>query len=107
MAVEVSSYKEFLADRHGTNHAIKIFPKLPLGALAKTYLRGIGTDHIQSQISNYQLDQDNSVALPPNINDSFMTKPAKSTGCIIIILLPESKHSFHGSKFPGETKLVT
>jgi hypothetical protein len=44
MAVEVSSYKEFLADRHGTNHAIKIFPKLPLGALAKTYLRGIGTD---------------------------------------------------------------
>jgi hypothetical protein len=31
MAVEVSSYKEFLADRHDTNHAIKIFPKLPLG----------------------------------------------------------------------------
>jgi hypothetical protein len=56
IAVEVSSYKEFLADRHGTNHTIKIFPKLPLGALAKTYLRGIGTDHIQSQISNYQLD---------------------------------------------------
>jgi hypothetical protein len=58
MAVEVSSYKEFLADRHGTNHAIKIFPKLSLGALAKTYLRGIGTNHIQSWISNYQLDQD-------------------------------------------------
>jgi hypothetical protein len=59
MDVEVSSYKEFLAYRHGTNHAIKIFPKLPLGALAKIYLRGIGSDHIQSRISNYQLDQDN------------------------------------------------
>jgi hypothetical protein len=30
MAVEVSSYEEFLTDRHGTNHAIQIFPKLPL-----------------------------------------------------------------------------
>jgi hypothetical protein len=66
MAVEVSSYEQFLADRRGTNHAIKIFLKLPLGALAKTYLRGIGTDHIQSRISNYQPDQDNPVALPPN-----------------------------------------
>jgi hypothetical protein len=56
MAVEVSSYNEFLAERHDTNHPIKIFPKLPLGALAKTYLRGIGTYHIQSRISNYQLD---------------------------------------------------
>jgi hypothetical protein len=53
MAIEVSSYEEFLTDRHGTNHAIKIFSKLPLGALAKTYLRGIGTNHIQSRISNY------------------------------------------------------
>jgi hypothetical protein len=57
MAVEVSSYKEFLADRRGTNHAIEIFSKLSFGVLAKTYLRGIGTDHIQSRISNYQLDQ--------------------------------------------------
>jgi hypothetical protein len=48
MAVEVSSYEEFLTDRHGTNHAIKIFPNLSLRALAKTYLRDIGTDHIQS-----------------------------------------------------------
>jgi hypothetical protein len=47
MAIEVSSYEEFLADRHGTNHAIKIFLKLSLGVLAKTYLRGIGIDHIQ------------------------------------------------------------
>jgi hypothetical protein len=46
MAIEVSSYEEFVADRHGTNHAIQIVPKLPLGALTKTNLRGIGTDHI-------------------------------------------------------------
>jgi hypothetical protein len=64
-AVEVSSYKEFLVDRHSTNHVIKIFSKLSLGALAKTYLRSIGTDHIQNRISNYQLDQDNPVVLPP------------------------------------------
>jgi hypothetical protein len=44
MAVEVSSYEEFLTDRHGTNHAIQIFPKLPLDALAKTYLRCISTE---------------------------------------------------------------
>jgi hypothetical protein len=75
MTIEVSSYEEFLVDRHSTNHAIKIFPKLPLGALAKTYLRGIGTDHIQSRISNYQPDQDNPVALPPNINDSILKAP--------------------------------
>jgi hypothetical protein len=56
MVVEVSSYEEFLVDRHGTNLAIKIFSKLPLGALAKTILRGIDTDHIQSRISNYQSD---------------------------------------------------
>jgi hypothetical protein len=54
MAIEVSSYEELLTDRHGTNHAIKIFPKLTLGALTKTYLRGIGTDHIQNHISNDQ-----------------------------------------------------
>jgi hypothetical protein len=54
MAIEVSSYEELLTDRHGTNHAIKVFPKLILGALTKTYLRGIGTDHIQNQISNDQ-----------------------------------------------------
>jgi hypothetical protein len=46
MAIEVSSYEEFLADRHETNHAIKIFLKLSLGAFAKTCLRGIGTNHI-------------------------------------------------------------
>ena len=51
MAVEISSYEEFLAGRHGTNHAI---PELHLGALTKAYLRGIGTDHIQNRISNYQ-----------------------------------------------------
>jgi hypothetical protein len=62
MAIEVSSYEELLNDRHGTNHAIKIFPKLTLGALTKTYLRGIGTDHIQSQISN---DQSLGVVLCP------------------------------------------
>jgi hypothetical protein len=41
MAIEVSSYEEFLVDRHGTNHAIKIFLKLSFGAPAKTYLWGI------------------------------------------------------------------
>ncbi|PWZ37020.1 hypothetical protein Zm00014a_005400 [Zea mays] len=56
MVIEVSSYEEYLADRHDTNHAIQIFLKMPLGALTKTYLRGIGTDHIQSRISNYHPD---------------------------------------------------
>jgi hypothetical protein len=54
MAIEVSSYKKLLTDRHGTNHAIKIFLELTLGALTKIYLRCIGTDHIQNQISNDQ-----------------------------------------------------
>jgi hypothetical protein len=54
MAIEVSSYEELLTDRHGTKHAIKVFLKLTFGALTKTYLRGIGIDHIQNQISNDQ-----------------------------------------------------
>jgi hypothetical protein len=83
MAVEVSSYEEFLVDRHGTNLAIKIFSKLPLGALAKTILRGIDTDHIQSRISNYQSDQDNPVVLPPNINDSILKAPIDQDAYII------------------------
>jgi hypothetical protein len=56
MAIEVSSYEELLPDGHGTNHAIQVFPKLPLDALTKTYLWGIGIDHIQSHIPNYQPD---------------------------------------------------
>jgi hypothetical protein len=56
MVIEVSSYEEYLTDRHDTNHAIQIFLKMHLGALTKTYLRGIGTDHIQSRISNYHPD---------------------------------------------------
>ena len=67
MAVEISSSKEFLADRHGTDHTIQIFPELPLVALTKTYLRGIGTDNNQSRISNYQSDEDNLVASPSNL----------------------------------------
>ena len=39
MAVEISSYEEFLADRHGTDHTIQIFPELLLGALTNAYLR--------------------------------------------------------------------
>jgi hypothetical protein len=31
MAIEVS-YEELLPDGHGTNHAIQVFPKLPLDA---------------------------------------------------------------------------
>ena len=57
MAVEISSYEEFLTGRHGTNHAILIFPELHLGALTKAYLRAIGTNHIQNRISNYQPDK--------------------------------------------------
>ena len=72
MAVEISSYEEFLADRHGTDHTIQIFPKLLLGALTKAYLRGIGTDHIHSRISNYYPDQDNPVASPSNIYNSIL-----------------------------------
>jgi hypothetical protein len=75
MAVEVSSYEEFLTDRHGTNHAIQIFPKLPLDALAKTYLRCISTDHVQSRITNYQPNKDNPVTLPPDINNPILKAP--------------------------------
>src|SRR6185437_13453801 len=71
MAVEIS-YEKFLADRHGTDHTIQIFPEPPLGALTKTYLRGIGTDHIQSRIYNYHPDQDNPVASPSNLYDSIL-----------------------------------
>jgi hypothetical protein len=71
MAVEISSYEEFLADRHGTNHTVQIFPKLLLGAITKAYLRGIGTDHIHNRISNYHPDQDNPVASPSNLYDSI------------------------------------
>ena len=75
MAVEISSYEEFLADRHGTDQTIQIFPELLLGALTKAYLRGIGTDHIPSRISNYYPDQDNPVASPSNIYDSILKAP--------------------------------
>ncbi|KAG2571612.1 hypothetical protein PVAP13_7KG112555 [Panicum virgatum] len=75
MAVEISSYEKFLADRHGTDHTIQIFPELPLGALTNTYLRGIGTDHIQSRISTYHPDQDNPVASPSNLYDSILKAP--------------------------------
>jgi len=75
MAVEISSYEEFLADRHGTDHTIQIFPEFLPGALTKTYLRGIGTDHNQSRISNYQSDQDNLVASPSNLYDSILKAP--------------------------------
>ena len=75
MAVEISSYEEFLADRHGTDQTIEIFPELLLGALTKTYLRGIGTDHIHSRISNYYPDQDNPIASPSNIYDSILKAP--------------------------------
>jgi hypothetical protein len=47
MAIGVSSYEELLPDGHGTNHAIQVFPKLPLDALTKTYLWGIGTEFNQ------------------------------------------------------------
>ena len=80
MAVEISFYEEFLADRHGTDHTIQIFPELLLGALTKAYLRGIGTDHIHSRISNYYPDQDNPVALPSNIYDSILKTEA--SGCV-------------------------
>ena len=75
MAVEISSYEEFFADRHGIDHTIHIFPELLLGALTKAYLRGIGTDHIHSRISNYYPDQDNPVAMPSNIYDSILKAP--------------------------------
>ena len=77
MAVEIS-YEEFLADRHGIDHTIQIFPELLLGTLTKSYLWGIGTDHIHSRISNYYPDQDNPVALPSNIYDSILKTEASS-----------------------------
>ena len=75
MAVEISSYEEFLADRHGTDHTIQIFLELSLGALTKAYLRGIGTNHIHNRISNYHTDQDNLVASPSNLYNSILKAP--------------------------------
>ena len=75
MAVEISSYEEFLADMHGIDYTIQIFTELLLGALTKTYLRGIGTDHIHNQNSNYQPDQDNPIVSPFNLYDSILKAP--------------------------------
>ena len=44
-------------------------------SLTKAYLRGIGTDHIHSRISNYYPYQDNPIALPSNIYDSILKTP--------------------------------
>jgi hypothetical protein len=72
-----------------------------LGSRSNSYITSTDLLHPQSNPSN-----PSTIFLNPWA-DSFMTKPAESTGYNIIILLIESKHSFHGSKFPAETKLVT
>ena len=75
MAIEKYSYEEFLTNRHSTDHTIQIFPELPLGVVTKVYLRGIGTNHIQSRISNYHPDQDNPVTSPSNLYDYILKAP--------------------------------
>jgi hypothetical protein len=89
MAVEISSYEKFLADRHGTDHTIQIFPELPLGAVTKVYLRGIGTDHIQSQISSYHPDQDYPVVSSSNLYDSILKAPIDQEFKIPTLFLPD------------------